>query len=68
MADDLRTEPFAPLLTPEEVAGVLRIPVATLHRWSWEGVGPSPVKVGRHLRYVASELAAWIERQRKGAS
>ena len=68
VAHDERTEPFAPLLTPEEVAGVLRIPVATLHKWSYEGSGPALVKVGRHLRYRPGDLEAWIEAQRKEAS
>lgn len=49
------------LLTPDEVSAVLRVPVGTLHQWRSRGIGPSGIRIGRHLRYREDELAQWIE-------
>src|SRR5205085_2082061 len=39
------------LLSVDEVAEVLGVPVRTLHQWRHKGVGPLGLRVGRHLRY-----------------
>lgn len=49
------------LLAPAEVSRWLRIPVGTLYRWRSNGSGPPAIRVGRHLRYRASDLRAWLE-------
>ncbi len=49
-----------PLLTPQELAGLLRIPVKTLYQWHYNGSGPSAFRVGRHLRYRRSSVARWL--------
>ena len=54
------------LLTTDEVAGLLRVPRATLDAWSYRGVGPVFSKVGRHRRYDERDLEEWIRRQRNG--
>jgi excisionase family DNA binding protein len=50
------------LFSPEEVAGYLGVPVKTLFQWRYKGVGPRGLRVGRHLRYRAEDVAAWLER------
>jgi len=48
------------LLTPEEVAEVLGVPVATLYRWRHHHDGPRSLKVGRHLRYRSEDVEEFI--------
>jgi excisionase family DNA binding protein len=51
------------LLTPQEVADYLRVPVQTLYRWRYLGTGPRAALVGRHLRYRRADLDKWLEAQ-----
>lgn len=51
------------LLTAQEVADTLGIPLQSLYRWRVEGKGPTAVKVGKHLRYQQRSVADWIESQ-----
>lgn len=51
------------LLSVEEVAEVLGVPVSTLYQWRYKGVGPVGLRVGRHLRYRAVDVSAWIDRR-----
>jgi predicted DNA-binding transcriptional regulator AlpA len=37
------------------------VPVKTLYQWRYKGVGPAGVRVGRHLRYRAADVEAWID-------
>jgi excisionase family DNA binding protein len=48
------------LLSADEVADYLRVPVKTLYQWKWRGEGPPVRKIGRHLRYDADELRSWL--------
>jgi len=52
-------------LDPDGLAQLLNVPKGTVYRWSSEGTGPPVLKVGRHLRYPRSKLAAWLEQQAK---
>ena len=51
------------LLTSDEAASLLGVPVATLRTWRSRrrGYGPRAVHVGGCVRYRASDLLAWIE-------
>ena len=49
------------LLWADEVAGLLGVPVKTLYQWRYKGIGPAGVRVGRHLRYRAVDVEAWVE-------
>lgn len=49
------------LLSADEVAEFLGIPVATLYQWRHKGCGPDAYRVGRHLRYEPSTVRAWLE-------
>lgn len=51
------------LLSLEEVAGFLGIPVRTLYTWRYKGEGPPALKVGRHLRYDPVALRRWLVEQ-----
>ncbi|MCZ4499727.1 MAG: hypothetical protein JWQ74_2280 [Marmoricola sp.] len=42
---------YTPLLSIEQVATWLSVPVQTLYSWRKRGVGPAALKVGKHLRY-----------------
>lgn len=53
------------LLTSEEVAELLHIPRSTVSEYARRGVLPS-IKLGRHRRFVRSDIAAAIERLRLG--
>jgi excisionase family DNA binding protein len=49
------------LLTVNEVAGYLGVPVKTLYQWRHKGVGPRGMRVGRHLRYRSGEVDRWLD-------
>ena len=49
------------LLWAQEVAAILGVPVKTLYQWRYKGVGPAGLRVGRHLRYRAADVEAWID-------
>ena len=51
------------LLSADEVAEFLGIPVATLYQWRHKGCGPDAYRVGRHLRYDPASLRAWLQEQ-----
>ena len=51
------------LLWVEEVATILGVPVKTLYQWRYKGVGPAGVRIGRHLRYRAADVEAWIDQR-----
>lgn len=57
-----------PLGTPEQVGEYLGVPVATLYQWKHRGTGPRAAKVGRHLRYVWSDVDAWLVKQSRTAA
>jgi len=51
------------LLTTNEVAEYLGVPVATLYAWRHRGGGPPGARVGKHVRYRRQELEAWVTAQ-----
>lgn len=51
------------LWSVEEVSRFLGIPVATLYRWRYLGVGPKAGRVGRHLRYLPADVLSWFRKQ-----
>ncbi len=48
------------LLTAQELALYLEVPVATVYAWRHRRRGPPGFKVGRHLRYRARDVERWI--------
>lgn len=64
MSTTTPTTPTAPAIwTPETLADHLGIPLATIYRWRSTGHGPRGFRVGRHVRYRAEDVAAWIDAQ-----
>jgi len=51
------------LLTVQELADYLGVPVATLYQWRYQREGPPGFRVGRHVRYRWSDVEDWIEQQ-----
>ncbi len=56
-------KPRDQLLTVEELADYLVVPVATLYQWRYRREGPPGFRVGRYIRYRRTDVEAWIERQ-----
>ena len=48
------------LITPEELADAIGIPIKRLYTWRLKGVGPTYVKVGNNLRYRSSDIEDWL--------
>ena len=57
------TEAEDQLLTIDEVAEIVRVPVATLRYWRHLGEGPHSFRVGRAVRYWRGEVIAWLREQ-----
>jgi excisionase family DNA binding protein len=57
-----------PLMTIEEVAEYLRVPVLTVRWLRQEGRFAPAVKVGRRLAWRRSAVLAWIDAQQEVAA
>ena len=59
------SQPIRALLTVEEVADLLRIPVKTLYSQRYRQVSPGVlgIRVGRYLRFEPGVLSDWIAAQ-----
>jgi excisionase family DNA binding protein len=53
--------PSERLMTPAQVADFLAVPLGTVYRWRYEHIGPTGVRVGRHVRYRRSEIERWLD-------
>lgn len=65
MATETATQdtPLPELLSVPELASYLGVPVSTLYLWRTRGEGPPGFKIGKVVRYRASEVAKWLEEQ-----
>jgi excisionase family DNA binding protein len=50
------------LMTPQDVADFLSVPIATLRAWRVKRKGPRALRVGKHLRYRRQDVEEWLER------
>lgn len=55
------------LLSVQDLAALLQVPVRTLYQWRVRGEGPRPIRVGRYLRYDPADVGRWVE-ARKAAT
>lgn len=55
------------LLSVDELADLLQVPVSTIYHWRHRGSGPRAIRVGRYVRFDTADVAAWL-RARKAAS
>lgn len=56
-------DPGPEMLSIEEAAQLLRVPINTLRYWRQLGAGPRSFKVGRHVRYWRTDLVLWLTEQ-----
>jgi excisionase family DNA binding protein len=49
------------ILMTDEVAALLKVPLATLYRWMSRGESPPYYKIGRYARFKRNEVMAWFE-------
>jgi len=54
-----------PLLSIEELAAYLDVPVTTIRDWRTDGKGPCAIKVGGRVRFATSDVLTWLLRQRE---
>ena len=54
-------EPLDRVLTVQDLAEYLDVPVATVYGWRYRRLGPPGFRVGRHLRFRCSDIERWIE-------
>ena len=54
-------ESFDRLLTVEDLADYLGVPVATIYAWRYHRQGPPGFRVVRHLRFRWNDVELWIE-------
>lgn len=48
------------LLSPQRLADLMDIPVATIYRWRSAGTGPRGHRIGKHVRYRVADVEAWL--------
>jgi excisionase family DNA binding protein len=51
------------LMTVEQVAEYLNVPIKTVYRWRLTGTGPRGARVGRYVRFRRTDVEAWVDRQ-----
>jgi len=54
-------EPLSRLLTVQELAELLQVPTKTIYTWRYKRIGPPAVPMGKHLRFRAEDVAAWLD-------
>lgn len=54
------------LLDTSRLASLLGVPQRTLDQWAYLNRGPAYIRVGRHRRYRASVVEAWLDSQTRG--
>lgn len=63
MSLPVRSEESDRLLSPQELATYLGVPLATVYGWRYRGNGPPGIRIGRHLRYRWNDLQTWLTAQ-----
>lgn len=56
------------LLRPSDLADQLGVPVATIYRWNYTGDGPRRLRLGKHVRYRPSDVAAWLAQREEACA
>lgn len=55
------------VLSPAQLAEVLRVPVKTVYLWNSAGTGPQITRLGKHIRFHRDHVTSWLA-QRAGDS
>jgi excisionase family DNA binding protein len=53
------------LLTPQELAALLKLPLGTIRKQRAEGTGPPGFRVGKHVRWRRGDVMEWLEKQQE---
>lgn len=56
------------LLSLDEVADWLGVPLGTLKDWRLHGEGPTGFRLGKHVRFRACDVEEWLETQRESVA
>jgi len=48
------------LLSVEDLAAYLDVPVKTIYSWRHHKTGPSGIRIGKHLRFRWSDVEQWL--------
>jgi len=56
------------LISSEELAEFLGVPLSTLDQWASRGGGPIYLKVGIHRRYHPDDVRAYLAARRRASS
>lgn len=48
------------LLTAQDLASYLDVPVKTIYTWRYHNTGPRGFRIGKHLRFRRSDVEAWV--------
>ena len=54
-----------PLLSIDELAEYLGVPIKTIYEWRQTGRGPVCIRMGRHLKFAVSDVRAWLDERRE---
>lgn len=54
------------MMTTDELAEYVNVPVHTIYRWIQRGNGPKRYKVGIHNRFRRSDVDSWLEARATG--
>jgi predicted DNA-binding transcriptional regulator AlpA len=49
------------LLTVQELAAILQVPVKTIYTWRYRGEGPPGVAIGRYPRFRPDDVVVWLD-------
>lgn len=49
------------LLSPEDLAQFLQVPLQTIYGWRYQRKGPPAIKVGKHLRFRRADVEQWLD-------
>lgn len=50
-----------PLLSSQQLADLLGVPIQTVYDWATKGKGPRRIRVGKHTRYRPADVDAWLD-------
>ncbi len=51
------------LLTTQQVADWLGVPISTIYRWRHLGEGPRGMRIGKHVRFFERDVLEWLDGQ-----
>lgn len=69
MADRSSSEGLTPrYLTTEQVSQFTGLSIKALETMRYKRIGPPFLRIGRRIRYLRSDIVAWLERERVACS